>query len=81
MTKLQKVREKNNLNKWQLHCKCGISRIVLDHLERKESSLGQINVKTLFALCDALNCKVSDIAEEDEKDNLYQLILNCEQRK
>ena len=57
--KLWKTMESKGVSTYTLREKCGIDSKTVRRLKANEN----IETKTLDKLCDALNCKIEDIAE------------------
>lgn len=57
--KLWKTMEEKGFSTYMLREKCGIDSKTIRRLKSNEN----IETKTLSKLCDALNCKIEDIAE------------------
>lgn len=68
MTKLEKLINERKLNVYQLSLKADMSRITIFRLCNNKTSLRNISVESAIKICNTLNCKLSDIVEDDDPD-------------
>lgn len=73
MTKLQNLRKLNNLSQNDLAVQTGISKKMVQHYEIGYRSIDGAGLDKLVPLAIALNCKISDMLENET------LIEQCKQ--
>ena len=74
-TKIKNARLKMGLTQAGLEKKSGISGSVIKALEQGARDVDKAQIKTLIALCAALDCKVSSVLNDPE---LIALMQKCE---
>ena len=73
MTKLEKLIKQKGLSVYKLSLIANISRITIVRLCNKKSKLSSISVDSAIRICNALDCKFSDIAENEDEDFMNEL--------
>lgn len=66
MSKLQEKRLLNGLSQWQLSIKTNIPIGTIQKYENGYTPIDGAKIKTLALLAQALNCKITDIIEDQE---------------
>lgn len=74
-TKLKKMRLKRCLSQRELSDKSGVNINTIRALERKSLNIDNSGIKTLYRLCKALNCRLSDIVESKKVYNMLKEIM------
>lgn len=64
---LQNVRKARGLSQSQLAEKAGVSFRTIQHYEQGDKDINNAKLLTLCKLAEALDCKVSDIFNDDQK--------------
>lgn len=64
-SKLRYMRVRNNLSQQQLADATGIKKRLIQTYEQGERNIDHAQIDTLCALCDALNCQITDILEDE----------------
>lgn len=70
MSKLQKLRKKQNMSQSQLAEKAHLSTRMLQHYEQGVKDINNVRLNTLLKLCIALNCEIKDIIDSQENLDL-----------
>lgn len=73
MTKLEKLIKQKGLSVYKLSLIANMSRITIVRLCDRKTTLSSISVDSAISICNALNCKLSDIAEDDDKEFINKL--------
>ena len=66
MTKLKEMRQKANMTQNQLAKKTNISIRTLQSYEQGAKIFDNARIDTIMKICLALNCKISDVIENEE---------------
>lgn len=66
MTKLQEVRKASGLSQAKLAEKTGLSLRTITSLEQGVRSVNKAELLTLLKLCEALECRLTDILDDPE---------------
>lgn len=64
---LQNMRKLRGLSQLQLAEKAGISFRTIQHYEQGSKDINNAKLLTLCKIADALNCKISDIFNDDQE--------------
>lgn len=73
-TKLQKLRFSKRMSQRELSVISGVVARSIRSYEQRERNIDSARLSTLCALCDALDCKMSDIIEDEALIERYQKI-------
>ena len=73
-TKLQKLRFSKGLSQRELSVISGVAARAIRGYEQRERDIDGARFSTLCALCIALDCKISDIIEDDALIERYKII-------
>lgn len=74
-SKLKQMRVRNGFSQQQLADATGIKKRLIQTYEQGERNIDCSQISTLCALCEALNCQISDLLEDVEllnKFNMYK---------
>lgn len=71
-TKLMKLRFKRGLSQAQLAKLAGVATRTVQCYEQKGQPIENAKMRTICALCKALDCKIEDILEQPEMIKLYK---------
>ena len=66
MLNIKKVRIEKGLTQAQLAEKSGVKLPTLKHYEQGSKNLDNAKIETLIAICDALECELYEIIQNDE---------------
>ena len=65
-TKLRIVRVRRGLSQSELAEASGVPKTTIQRFEQEPNKIDGTKIRTLCGLCEALDCKVTDIIEDDE---------------
>ena len=72
MTKLKTLRTQTDLKQSDVANACDLSLRSYQNLEQGRDSIDRCKLETLLRLCFCLNCKLSDILEDENLVSLYE---------
>lgn len=70
MSKIKKIREKNNINKIDM---CKILHMSETSYSKKESDVGNMKLRDVIKICKFLNCEINDIYDCNENESNSKL--------
>ena len=74
--KLKEMRQSRGLSQSQLAEKTGINIRTLQHYEQGSKNFDHARIDTILRVCIALGCKLDDIIENQEYDELLKKLPN-----